>query len=113
MTCVRRCDFFSLAPGELGVLLNRFPAVTEISLGIMDGLTDVELQDVAKCQHLQKLYITSCNNVSLAGLLSLCLLCPSLSCVECRHCAQLKSPILEVCKQLLSKHGKVITTLYG
>lgn len=105
MTGIKKVDFRGVEPSELGPLLNLFPNVVKLGLLYMNEIDDVELQSVAACGKLAHLDITACQRVSSVGLLSLCLLRPTLQRVVCHDCAKLSRSAIIVCEQLLRKHG--------
>lgn len=100
-----RCGILGLTPGELAPLLGLFPDLTVLEIGMTDGFSDVELQDVAVCTSLTTLALSNCDSVTPMGLLLLCQRLPRLRKVTCHACAELGRQDLEGCVELLRKTG--------
>lgn len=99
------CGMLGLNPGELAPLLGLFPDLTVLEIGMTDGVSNVELQDVVVCTSLTTLALSNCDSVTPMGLLLLCQRLPGLRNVTCHACTELGHQDLEGCVELLRKTG--------
>lgn len=110
MVGITRCEIQECSLDDLGPLLSVFPNVTALMLVHMGEMDDVELQVVSGCCKLAELGLRSCSNISIAGLLTLCLRLPRLGMVRSNKCAQLTEVTMGRCQKLLGRQLDFVVT---
>lgn len=103
MTGITRCRIEECYSDDLGSVLSVFPDVSRLTLDLISGMDDEDLQVVGGCSKLAELELTLCWEVSAMGVLVLCQRLPGLGLIRSTLCGQLTDITLSRCQRLLGR----------